>query len=263
MAQSQTAQKRWGILVKSMWWKVPLISLPLLAASGGMAMAAGLPSISISPSGSSPSDTISILALLTLISFIPAILLTMTAFTRIITVLSFVRSALGLQDTPPNQVLIGLGLFITLFVMSPTLTQINHHALTPYLAGRLSLTKAAGAALAPMRTFMYQQTAPDDIALFLNLAHLPHPHNLAQIPTTSLIPAFIISELRTAFEIGVYIYIPFVLIDLVVSTILMSMGMMMLPPTLISLPLKLLLFVLANGWTLVVQSLVLSFHGGG
>lgn len=245
------------------WWHVGVIAAALLLPLGAVAQAAGLPQISISPNGSSPSDTISILALLTLISFIPAILLTMTAFTRIITVLSFVRSAMGLQDTPPNQVLIGLGLFLTLFVMSPTLTAINHDALSPYLAGHMSLIQAGSAAMRPMRRFMYNETRAQDIALFLNLAHLPHPHNLAQIPTTTLIPAFIISELRTAFEIGVYIYIPFVVIDLVVATILMSMGMMMLPPTLISLPLKILLFILANGWTLVIQSLVLSFHGGG
>lgn len=245
------------------WLKRSTLAVLFWLSLGGVAFAAPLPSIHISSGGASPSNTISILALLTLISFAPAILLTMTAFTRIITVLSFLRSALGLQTTPPNQVLIGLGLFITLFVMSPTLSAINHHALSPYLAGHLSLIQAGNRALAPMRTFMYRQTRVQDIALFLHLAHLPHPHNLSQIPTTTLIPAFIISELRTAFEIGVYIYIPFVLIDLVVATILMSMGMMMLPPTLISLPLKILLFVLANGWTLVVQSLVLSFHGGG
>lgn len=245
--------------------KAPLIFAPLAgfifyAGSGASAMAATLPNITISPQGASPSDTISILALLTLISFLPAILLTMTAFTRIITVLSFVRSALGLQNTPPNQVLIGLGLFLTFFVMSPTLSLIDHHALNPYLAGRLSLGQAASAALSPLRQFMYAQTRPQDIALFLHIAHKPHPRSPSAIPTATLIPAFIISELRTAFEIGVYIYIPFVVIDLVVSTILMSMGMMMVPPTLISLPLKVLLFVLANGWDLVVQSLVLSFH---
>lgn len=238
---------------------VPAASV-LLAASGARAVAATLPNITISPQGASPSDTISILALITLISFLPAIVLTMTAFTRIITVLSFVRSALGLQNTPPNQVLIGLALFLTFFVMSPTLGQIDRHALNPYLAGRLSLGQAASAALAPLRRFMYAETRPQDIALFLHIAHRPHPRTPSAIPTTTLIPAFIISELRTAFEIGVYIYIPFVVIDLVVSTILMSMGMMMVPPTLISLPLKVLLFVLANGWGLVVQSLVLSFH---
>ncbi|NMP23066.1 flagellar type III secretion system pore protein FliP [Sulfobacillus harzensis] len=237
---------------------VLLASAPVWAAGNG-----GLPAVTINPgSSSSPSQTIGILALLTLLSFLPAILLTMTAFTRVVTVLSFVRSALGLQQTPPNQVLIGLALFLTFFIMSPTLTAINHQALHPYLAGHLTLTRAGAKALVPLRKFMYQQTRTSDLALFLKLDHIKPPHGLAGVPTMALIPAFIISELKTAFEIGVYIYIPFVVIDMVVSTILMSMGMMMVPPTLISLPLKLLLFVLANGWSLVVQSLVMSFHGG-
>lgn len=237
---------------------VLMASAPAFAAGSG-----GVPQVTINPgSSSSPSQTIGILALLTLLSFLPAILLTMTAFTRVITVLSFVRSALGLQQTPPNQVLVGLALFLTFFIMSPTLSAINHQALHPYLAGHLTLTKAGTRALMPLRQFMYKQTRTSDLALFLKLDHMKAPHALAGVPTMALIPAFIISELKTAFEIGVYIYIPFVVIDMVVATILMSMGMMMVPPTLISLPLKLLLFVLANGWTLVVQSLVMSFHGG-
>jgi flagellar biosynthetic protein FliP len=158
-------------------------------------------------------------------------------------------------------VLIGLALFLTFFIMAPTFTQIDHQALIPYIHGRMGLAEASGKALDPLRVFMYQQTRASDIALFLHLDHLPPPKNLGQVPTVALIPAFIISELKTAFEIGVYIFIPFVIVDLVVSTVLMSLGMMMVPPTLISLPLKLLLFVLANGWSLVVQSLVLSFHG--
>jgi flagellar biosynthetic protein FliP len=234
------------------------VSSPVWAASSP-----GLPSITINSGHSgTPSQTIGILALITLIAFLPALLLTMTAFTRIITVLSFLRSALGLQSTPPNQVLIGLALFLTAFVMAPTLSAVNHQALHPYLLGRISLTAAGAKALGPMRQFMYHQTRPSDLALFLHLDHVKVPHSLKNVPTMALIPAFIISELKTAFEIGVYIYIPFVVIDMVVSTILMSMGMMMVPPTLISLPLKLLLFVLANGWVLVVQSLVMSFHGG-
>ncbi len=228
-----------------------------------LAYAKSLPSITINGGSGTPSQTLSILALLTLISFLPAILLTMTAFTRVVTVLSFTRSALGLQQTPPNQVIIGLSLFLTFFIMAPTLSAINHQALTPYLAGHLSLLKAGKDALAPMRLFMYQQTRPSDLALFLHMDHAKAPHGLSQVPTLTLIPAFIISELKTAFEIGVYIFIPFIIVDLVVSTVLMSMGMMMVPPTLISLPLKLLLFVLANGWSLVVQSLFMSFHGGG
>ena len=244
---------------------VPIVAglVVLTASSPVWAAGSGIPSVVINPgSSSSPSQTIGILALLSLLSFLPAILLTMTAFTRVVTVLSFVRSALGLQQTPPNQVLVGLALFLTFFIMSPTLSAINHQALHPYLAGHLSLTKAGVRALAPLRTFMYHQTRTSDLALFLKLDHLKGVKNLAGVPTVALIPAFIISELKTAFEIGVYIYIPFVVIDMVVATILMSMGMMMVPPTLISLPLKLLLFVLANGWSLVVQSLVMSFHGG-
>ncbi|MBX5467163.1 MAG: flagellar type III secretion system pore protein FliP [Firmicutes bacterium] len=231
---------------------------PAVAWAQTQAAAPGI-TVTLGP-GPGPNQAVSLLALLALLSLLPAILVTMTAFTRIVTVLSFTRSALGLQNTPPNQVLIGLALFLTLFVMSPTLNAINHQALQPYLHNQLTLTAAIGAAMGPLRTFMDRQTRPEDLALFLHLLHLPPPHSLSQVPTTALIPAFIISELRTAFEIGIYIYIPFVIIDLVVSTILMSMGMMMVPPTLISLPLKLLVFVLANGWDLVVQSLVLSFH---
>lgn len=238
----------------------------LALISGGVAYAqgAGFPSITLNPShAAGPSQTLGILALLTLLTFLPAILLTMTAFTRVITVLSFTRSALGLQQTPPNQVLIGLSLFLTFFIMAPTFGAINHQALQPYLAGHLSLVQAMNKGLRPLRVFMYHQTRPSDLALFLRLNHVPAPKTLAHVPTVDLIPAFVISELKTAFEIGVYIFIPFVLVDLIVSTVLMSMGMMMVPPTMISLPLKLLLFVLANGWSLVVQSLVLSFHGGG
>ncbi|CAB1128022.1 component of the flagellar export machinery [Candidatus Hydrogenisulfobacillus filiaventi] len=238
-----------------------------LGLTGGLVLTApvqaagGLPSITINPgSAAGPSATIEVLALLTLLSFLPAILLTMTAFTRVVTVLAFVRSALGLQQTPPNQVLIGLALFLTLFIMAPTLSAIDHQALVPYLHGELSLGQAGLRALGPLRLFMYRQTRPSDLALFLRLDHVPPPHGLSQVPTVALIPAFIISELKTAFEIGAYIYLPFVIVDLVVSTVLMSMGMLMVPPTLISLPLKLLLFVLANGWNLVVQSLVLSFR---
>lgn len=247
---------------------------PRVLAAGLFAMGIGLlwspvtyaqslPSITINGGHGTPSQTLSILALLAVISFLPAILLTMTAFTRVVTVLSFTRSALGLQQTPPNQVIIGLSLFLTFFIMEPTLSAINHQALTPYLAGHLTLLQAGKEALTPLRLFMYQQTRPSDLALFLKMGHVAPPHHLSQVPTLTLIPAFIISELKTAFEIGVYIFIPFIIVDLVVSTVLMSMGMMMVPPTLISLPLKLLLFVLANGWSLVVQSLFLSFHGGG
>ena len=246
--------------------KALLIISTILATvlTGPLVFAQGLtvPQISVSThGGNSPAQVVGILALLTILSFLPAILLTMTAFTRVITVLAFVRSALGLQQTPPNQVLIGLALFLTFFIMAPTFGQIDLQALIPYLHGQMGLEVAATKALNPLRVFMYHQTRPEDLALFLHLDHVSHPKSLAQVPTVALMPAFVISELKTAFEIGVYIFIPFMIVDLVVSTILMSLGMMMVPPTLISLPLKLLLFVLANGWDLVVQSLVMSFHG--
>ncbi len=240
------------------------------AAAGGAVLATSaptwaagtaLPKITINPStAGSPSQSLEVLALITLLSFLPAILITMTAFTRIVTVLSFLRSALGLQQTPPNPVLIGLALFLALYVMLPTWNAIDKAAIVPYLNGHLSLVAAGSRAMTPLRAFMFLQTRSSDIALFMHLQHLPPPKTHAAVPTTVLIPAFIISELRTAFEIGVFIYIPFVIVDLVVATVLMSMGMIMVPPTLVSLPLKLLLFVLANGWTLVVESLVLSFH---
>ncbi|SMC04594.1 flagellar biosynthetic protein FliP [Sulfobacillus thermosulfidooxidans DSM 9293] len=248
--------------VKRTLWVLATVIGTVITGPLAFAQGPSIPQISVSTHGSSsPSQVISILALLTLLSFLPAILLTMTAFTRVITVLAFVRSALGLQQTPPNQVLIGLALFLTFFIMAPTFGQIDHQALIPYLHGQIGLERASVRALDPLRVFMYQQTRPSDLALFLHLDHVPPPKNLSQVPTVALIPAFIISELKTAFEIGVYIFIPFMIVDLVVSTVLMSLGMMMVPPTLISLPLKLLLFVLANGWNLVVQSLVMSFHG--
>jgi len=240
---------------------VPIVAGGLLVSGTAWAQGTtGLPSVTITPGSASPDQSLEILAFLTLLTFLPAILITMTAFTRVVTVLSFLRTALGLQQTPPNQVLIGLALFLSLYIMMPTWNAVDHQAILPYLAGHLSLVAAGNRAMGPLRAFMLAQTRPTDLALFLHLQHLKTPASPAQIPTDVVIPAFIISELRTAFEIGVFIYIPFIIIDLVVSTVLMSMGMFMVPPTLVSLPLKLLLFVLANGWTLVVQSLVLSFH---
>jgi flagellar biosynthetic protein FliP len=251
-------------LAPGLWIAVGLAAAAVLLATVPVAAAGkatGLPQVTINPGTStSPDQSLEILALITFLAFLPAILLTMTAFTRVITVLSFLRSALGLQQTPPNQVLIGLALFLSFYVMMPTWNAVDHAAIVPYLNGHLSLTAAGSRAMGPLRTFMFSQTRSSDLALFLHLQHLKTPRTRAGVPTAVLIPAFIISELRTAFEIGVFIYIPFVIIDLVVATVLMSMGMIMVPPTLVSLPLKLLLFVLANGWTLVVQSLVLSFH---
>jgi flagellar biosynthetic protein FliP len=204
-------------------------------------------------------QSLQILFILTILSLAPAILVMMTSFTRIIVVLSFVRSALGIQQMPPNQILIGLALFLTLFVMAPTWQEINQEALQPYLAGNMSQTNFLQKGMEPVRSFMFKQTREKDLALFVNLAQLPRPQTYSDIPNHVLIPAFIISELKTAFQIGFIIFIPFLVIDMVVASALMSMGMLMLPPMMISLPFKILLFVLVDGWNLLVRSLVLSF----
>ncbi|GAB7388230.1 flagellar type III secretion system pore protein FliP [Bacillaceae bacterium] len=203
--------------------------------------------------------TIRLLLLLTVLSLAPAILVLMTCFTRIVVVLSFVRSALATQQMPPNQVLIGLALFLTFFVMGPTFAQINEQALQPYLAGQLSQEEAFAKAVLPLKEFMAKHTRQKDLALFLDYSRAPRPQTLADIPLSALVPAYAISELKTAFQIGFMIYIPFLVIDMIVSSILMAMGMMMLPPIIISLPFKILLFVLVDGWHLVVKSLLLSF----
>jgi flagellar biosynthetic protein FliP len=203
---------------------------------------------------------IKVLFALTLLSLAPSIILLMTCFTRIIVVLSFLRSALSLQGTPANQVLIGLSLFLTYFIMEPVWSQIDAHAVQPYLAKQISSDQALEEAAKPIRTFMLRQTRPKDLELFVGLAKLA-PTAPDKLPLKVVIPGFIISELRTAFQMGFLLFVPFVLIDLVVATVLMSMGMMMMPPATISLPLKILLFVLVDGWSLVVHSLVLSFGG--
>ena len=206
------------------------------------------------------STPINILVLLTLITLLPGLLLSVTGFTRILIVLGFVRNALGTPSMPPNQVLVGISFFLTLFVMSPTLTKVNDTAIKPWRAHKITQSQAITAAQEPLRQFMFKQTRDSDLALFVKLDKLDRPKTRADIPTQVLIPAFILSELKTAFQIGFLIFIPFLIIDMVVSSTLMSMGMMMLPPVLISLPFKILLFVLVDGWHLVVESLVNSFH---
>ncbi len=207
------------------------------------------------------SNALQILLLMGGLSILPAILFTVTGFTRILIVLSFVRSALGTQNTPPNQVLVGIALFLTLFVMSPTIGAIKKDAWDPYSKHEVSTSQAISRAEEPLRQFMFKQTRTQDLTLFVNLAHLKtQPQTRAQIPTYVLIPAFIMSELKTAFEIGFLIFLPFLLIDLIVSSTLMCMGMIMLPPSFISLPFKILLFVLVDGWDLITHSLVASFH---
>ncbi len=202
-----------------------------------------------------------ILLILTMISFIPAMLVMLTSFTRIIIVLHFTRTALGTQTAPPNQVLIGMAVFLTLFIMAPVFTRINEEALKPFDEGQITAKEALEYGMEPIREFMYGQTQARDVATFMEIANLEWDGtDVDAVPSTVLIPAFVLSELRTSFIIGFLIYIPFIVIDMVVSSILMSMGMMMLPPTTISTPFKILLFVLADGWNLVIVNLVRSFY---
>ena len=207
-------------------------------------------------------STLQILIMLTILSLAPSILIMVTSFTRIVVVFHFLRTALGTQTTPPNQVIVGLALFITIAIMSPVFTEVNTKAIKPYTAGKIKQEQAIEKGLSPLREFMLKQTREKDLKLFmdLNKKSADDIKDYDDIPITIVIPAFIISELRAAFIIGFLIYLPFIVIDMVVASILMSMGMMMLPPTTISLPFKLLLFVLADGWNLVIGQLVNSFN---
>jgi len=212
--------------------------------------------------GSEPvgASSLSLLLLITVLSLAPAILVLMTSFTRIVIVLGFVRTSIGTQQMPPNQVLIGLALFMTLFIMAPTFSQLNDKALQPYLAGEISQTEALEKASVPMKEFMYKHTREKDLLLFMNYTKTEKPATFQDIPITVLVPAYAISELKTAFQMGFMIFIPFLVIDMVVASTLMAMGMMMLPPVMISLPFKILLFVLVDGWYLVIKSLLTSFY---
>lgn len=238
---------------------IPVFLLVALAAWACSQQLPGLPKIAITPGGAkSPgevSNTLQILALLTVLSIAPAILILTTAFTRIIIIFSFVRSALGTPSIPPNQVLIGLSLFLTFFVMAPTYKRVNEEALQPYLAKKITMEQAVSKASSPMREFMLKNTYSKDLTLFLSIRK-EKPQTREDVSLTSLIPAFIISELKTAFIVGFYIFIPFVIIDLIVASGLMSMGMMMMPPTVVALPAKLLVFVLADGWSTLVSAVV-------
>ena len=205
-------------------------------------------------------STLQILLVLTVITLAPSILIMLTSFTRIVIVLHFTRSALGTQSTPPNQVLIGLALFLTFFIMSPVITQVNSNAVQPLSRGDITQEEAFNAGVAPIRTFMLEQTDVKDLRLFMDIAGITTVDTVDEIPITVVIPSFIISELRQAFIIGFLIYIPFIIIDMVVASTLMSMGMMMLPPTMISMPFKILLFILADGWNLIIGGLVKTFY---
>ncbi len=219
--------------------------------------------LTVESGDSALSNTVTIIVLLTIASVAPAILLLMTAFTRFVIVLGLTRNAIGVQSIPPAQVLIGLALILTLFVMSPVLETVNDDAIQPLLAGEIDQGEAMAAGYEPLRDFMLAQTREDDLRLFMSLSDQPKPESEEEIAATTLIPAFVISELRTAFVIGFMIFVPFLVIDLIVAAVLMSMGMVMLPPVFISLPLKLLLFVLVDGWAMIIGSVVQSVNGVG
>jgi len=224
-----------------------------------------LPNINLSMSGGTTepekiSTLIQLVILLTVLSLAPAILLMTTSFTRIVIVLSLLRHALGTQTMPPNQIIVGLSLFLTFFIMAPVFNRVNDEALKPYYEEQISGEQALEKAAAPVKTFMLKQVKEKDLALFVKIAREKRPAKPEDISLTTLIPAFAISELKTAFQIGFMIYLPFLILDMVVASVLLSMGMMMLPPIMVSLPFKLLLFVLVDGWYLIVGSLVESFH---
>lgn len=229
------------------------------ATLGNLADNTGL-SLTYNSDGANLSGTLKILIGLTVIALAPSILIMLTSFTRIIIVMHFTRTALGTQTSPPNQVLIGLALFLTLFIMAPVFSEINKTAIKPFDAGEITQEEALEKGMKPLREFMYEQTQTKDLQMFMDIAGTELVEDIDQIPITVLIPSFIVSELRTAFIIGFLIYIPFIIIDMVVASTLMSMGMMMLPPTTISMPFKILLFVLADGWNLVIGNLVKTFY---
>ena len=219
------------------------------------------PSLQIEiPNVGTVSAPLQILILLTLVSFIPAVLVTMTAFTRIVIVFHFLRQALGTQETPSNQILLGLALFLTMFIMAPVALEVNTTAFQPVMAGEIGLGEAVDRAVPPIRDFMLMHTRQTDLSLFAELSETPPVDSVEELPMKVVIPAFVISELKTGFQMGFFLFVPFLLIDLVVSTTLLSMGMMQLPPMMISLPFKLMLFVMIDGWNLLVGSVVRSFY---
>jgi len=244
---------------------IALITGLLFAAVGpSWAEPLPIPTVSLNIAGVSKSDQgsviLQLLFLLTILSLAPAILVMLTSFTRIVVVFSLLRHALGTQSLPPNQIIVGLSLFLTFFVMAPVFEKVNTQAIQPYFAKQISAEQAFEAASPPLKTFMLKQTKDKDLGLFINSAKQKRPEKPADISMSALIPAFVISKLRTAFQIGFLIYMPFLVLDMVVASVLLSMGMMMLPPVMVSLPFKLLLFVLVDGWYLLVGSLVQSFQ---
>ena len=242
---------------KWIWAAFAAILLVVPAA----AWSQGIPMVNVTGSGKDAQYSLSLqlLALMTTLTLLPSLLLMMTSFVRIIIVMSILRQALGTGQTPPNNVLVGVSLFLTLFIMSPVLTDVYTNAVVPYMENGMKFDKALAAAEAPLRSFMLKQTREDDIGLFMQMARNAEVTDASKVPFTTLVPAFITSELKSAFTIGFLIYIPFVVIDLIVASVLMSMGMAMLSPMMISMPFKLMLFVLVDGWSLIMGSLAASF----
>jgi flagellar biosynthetic protein FliP len=247
-----------------LWQVVGLVLLALMLAgcAGTPDLSAPGVTITIDPAGQPKqvNTGVQLMVLITVLTLAPTVLVLTTSFTRIVIVLSLLRNAIGTPTAPPNQVIVGLSLFLTLFVMAPTFAKMDQEALQPYIKNEIDQPAAFKRAAEPMRAFMFKQTREKDLALFLEMSGQGRPNTLDDIPTTVLLPAFVISELKTAFIMGFAIYVPFLIIEMVVSSILLAMGMMMLPPSLVSLPFKILLFVLVDGWYLIAQSLVLSFR---
>jgi flagellar biosynthetic protein FliP len=258
--------ERTATIVRYSWMRPALVALAmaLTLLASGLALAADVavtgPNAPIPPPPASGAQTaLRILALMTVLSLLPSIVLTMSCFTRIIIVFSFLRQALGVQGMPPNQVLVGMALFLSAFIMSPVATRVHEDAITPLMDDQISVSEAFERTKIPMAKFMLAHTHDEDLRLFVELSRAPVPATRNDVAFTSLVPAFVLSEIRTAFQMGFLVLLPFMVIDLVVSSVLMAMGMMMLPPALIALPLKIMIFVLADGWSLLVASLARSF----
>ena len=245
-------------------WLIPAIVSAQTTPSAPTAPTLAFPSINVGVGAAkNPKDVVGalqILLLLTVLALAPTLLVMVTSFTRIIVVLSLVRTALGTAQVPPNQVLVGLALLLTFFTMSPVVREVNQNAVQPYLQNKITQAQALDHAAAPLRVFMFKQTRENDIQLFYSISKEPRPNKQSDVPTYLLVPAFVLSELKTAFEIGFAIYIPFIVIDMVTASILLSMGMFMIPPITVSLPFKILIFLLVGGWELVVSALFQSFH---
>jgi flagellar biosynthesis protein FliP len=254
-ANSYNANKAVLVLSALFCWIVPVGTV--LAAADPLP---GPLTLQLDGGAGSIANPLKIVLLLTVLALLPAAVIAMTSFTRTIIVLSMLRHAFGMQDTPPNMVLLSVALFLTLFTMSPALQQINANSLQPLMAEQIDLQTAISQGVRPLREFMVRQTREKDLALMIEIARAPQPETIEDVRTIHIVPAFLLSELKTAFQIGFVIFLPFLLLDLVVASVLMSMGMLMVPPTIISLPMKVLMFVLIDGWALVVRSLLGSFH---